>query len=247
MPKTTDILVVFTVLALLAGSPGLLPADPLTLAFDQGPATPLLHLSENPSRPEKSPFLFGHVKKPTHTDVFGHNPEFRFYSGPNNSDRSLDKAEEDRRREVVEDYLRDSAAHLLEQTLLGRKATQYKHRFSKYFRMDFTKKAREESAQWLFPGQESADEDTPSETEYGMAFSTRFHLNTDDIIEDILFEVRATYFENRLNLSYEIMENQFKLQYFNTGVNRFLGGDIQWEVIGDSDEISNAILIRKSF
>lgn len=169
---------------------------------------------------------------------------WQYYAlGP--ADLVLDETEEEAQEDRARDFIRESVRHMLGNTSLGQKAGEMADEFSSWFRLGFSKDALSDRTDWLLPGHTGTED--PAGSEYGISFSTRFRLNTDDVVDDIVLRLNTNYGEANADLSYELMEERLRLNLFDTGLNRFFGADIRMELSADGDDVANALMINKSF
>lgn len=167
---------------------------------------------------------------------------------PNASVDDLNKSHEEVQKHRIKDYLRDYAFQILSDTAMGQKVRGLTDTFSDWCRLEFSKKYRATGPQWYLPGGKGDDkEKNRPEREYGMSFSTRLRLNTDDFLKDVVLKLNSSYLEHHADFSYEIIENKFRVDLFNTRLNNAFGADIHVEFSADENKFSNALIIKKPF
>lgn len=204
----------------------------------------ILHVSE-PALSQPLPLLESHTfSAPYVPPASLQENAWQYYAlGP--ADLVLDETEEEAQEDRARDFIRESARHMLGNTSLGQKAGEMADEFSSWFRLGFSKDALSDRTDWLLPGRARTED--PADSEYGISFSTRFRLNTDDVVDDIVLRLNTNYGETNADLSYELMEERLRLNLFDTGLNRLFGADIRMELSADEDDVANALMINKPF
>ena len=123
------------------------------------------------------------------------------------------------RRNMTKKVIFESAVGVFEKTKLGKKIQRIEHSVSKYLRFEYSKTFNDKA----FPGQGSFKESDILEKGYGFSFSTKLNIDTENFIDDIVFEVKSNYSSTIVNTTYELQNNVLALEFSNTYLNEYLG------------------------